>query len=57
MLAAWQLAATGRKAWLGLALLGMIAAAWAKLTGLLLSAGLITTVCLYLVRRGRLDWR
>jgi hypothetical protein len=57
MLAAWQLAATGRKAWLGLALLGMIAAAWAKLTGLLLSAALITTVCLYLVRRGRLDWR
>ena len=57
MLAAWQLAATGRKAWLGLALLGMIAAAWAKLTGLLLSAGLITTVCLYLVWRGRLDWR
>ena len=56
-LAAWQLAATGRKAWLGLALLGMIAAAWAKLTGLLLSAGLITTVCLYLVWRGRVDWR
>jgi len=54
--AAWQVTATGRKTWFALALLGMIAAAWAKLTGLLLSAGLITTVCLYLIWRGRLPW-
>ena len=57
MLAASQLAETGRRTWLALALLGMVAAAWAKLTGLLLSGGLIAMTCLYLVWRGRMNWR
>ncbi len=56
-LGAWQLAATGRTPWLAIALLGSIAAAWAKLTGLLLAGGLVAAVCVYLVWRGRLRWR
>src|ERR1700722_182515 len=44
ILAAWQLLATGRQAWLAVALVGVIAAAWAKLTGLLLSAAMVSGV-------------
>jgi hypothetical protein len=35
----------------------MIAAAWAKLTGLVLTGGLVAAVCVYLVWRARLTWR
>lgn len=56
-LGAWQLAATGRGSWLAVALAGTVAAAWAKLTGLLLAGGLVVAVCFYLVWRGRLAWR
>jgi hypothetical protein len=56
-LAAWQLLATGRRAWLAAALAGVIVAAWAKLTGLMLAGGMVTTVIAYLIWRGRLSWR
>lgn len=56
-LACWQLVATGRASWLGIALAGMIAAAWAKLTGLMLAGGLVAAICLYLAWRGRLTRR
>ena len=41
LLGAWQLLATGRAAWLALALTGVIVAAFAKLTGLLLTATMV----------------
>lgn len=53
-LGAWQLVVTGRAAWLALALAGMVAAAWAKLTGLILVEGLVASVLAYLAARGRL---
>jgi hypothetical protein len=52
----WQLTATGRGSWLALALVGVVAAGWAKLTGLLLTAGMLTGVFAYLLWRGRLRW-
>jgi hypothetical protein len=52
-LGAWQRVATGRSAWLGLALAGMIAAAWAKLTGMLLTGGLVVSLLAYLAWRGQ----
>lgn len=55
-LAAWQLVATGRIAWLMLALAGIIAAAGAKLTGLMLASGPVAVACIYLIWRGRLSW-
>ena len=57
MLAAWQLVATGRGWWLGIALAGVIAAAWAKLTGLMLAGGMVAATLAYLLWRGRLPWR
>jgi hypothetical protein len=57
MLAAWQLVATGRGWWLGIALAGVIAAAWAKLTGLMLAGGMVAATLAYLLCRGRLPWR
>ena len=54
MLGIWQLLASGREAWLALALLGVVAAGWAKLTGLLLGAGLVSGVIGYLLWRKRL---
>jgi hypothetical protein len=56
-LAAWQLVATGRARWLGLALAGVVAAAWAKLTGLMLAGGMIAATLAYLSWRRRLPWR
>jgi hypothetical protein len=53
-LAAWQFVATSRSAWLGLALAGMIAAAFAKLTALLLVGGLMASVLAYLAWRGHM---
>jgi hypothetical protein len=56
MLGVWQLVATGRESWLALALLGVIAASWAKLTGLLLTAPMVSVVLVYLLWRKRLPW-
>jgi hypothetical protein len=54
MLGVWQLLTSGRETWLALALIGVVAAGWAKLTGLLLSAGLVSGVIAYLLWRKRL---
>jgi hypothetical protein len=67
-LGAWQLVASpiptlprergrvGMGAWLAVALLGLIAASWAKLTGLLLSGTMLGAVVAYLLWRQRLHW-
>ena len=52
----WQLVATGCGSWLALALVGVVAAGWAKLTGLLLTAAMVSSVFAYLRWRGRLRW-
>ena len=57
MLAAFQLLATGSRAWLLAALGGVIVASWAKFTGLLLAGGLVAGVLLWLLWRGRLPIR
>jgi hypothetical protein len=56
LLGAWQALATGRGGWFALALAGVVAAAWAKLTGLLLTAPMLTGVMAYLLWRRRLPW-
>lgn len=56
-LAAFQLLATGSRAWLLSALGGVIVASWAKFTGLLLAGGLVAGVLLWLLWRGRLPSR
>jgi hypothetical protein len=56
MLGVWQLIATGRENWLALALLGVVAAGWAKLTGLLLTVPMVSAVMVYLLWRKRLPW-
>ena len=55
-LGAWQLVATDRDGWLAVALLGLIAASWAKLTGLLLTGAMLGAVIAYLLWRRRLSW-
>jgi hypothetical protein len=55
-LGAWQLIATDRAGWLAVALLGLIAASWAKLTGLLLIGAMLGAVIAYLLWRQRLRW-
>ncbi len=55
-LGAWQLVATDRAGWLAVALLGLIAASWAKLTGLLLIGTMLGAVIAYLLWRQRLSW-
>ena len=55
-LGAWQLITTARAGWLGVALLGLIAASWAKLTGLLLIGAMLGAVIAYLLWRQRLRW-
>jgi hypothetical protein len=55
-LGVWQLVATDRDAWLVVALLGLIAASWAKLTGLLLTGAMLGAVIAYLMWRQRLSW-
>ena len=55
-LGVWQCIATGRRFWLALALAGVIAAGWAKLTGLLLTAGMVSGAIVYLLWRRRLPW-
>ena len=56
VLGVWQLIATDRRAWLVVALIGMVAAAWAKLTGLLLTGAMVSAVMAYLAWRRRLPW-
>jgi hypothetical protein len=56
MLGAWQLVATDRAGWLAVALLGLIAASWAKLTGFLLTGAMLGAVIAYLLWRRRLRW-
>lgn len=56
ILGVWQLIATGRHGWLVLALAGVVAAAWAKLTGLLLTVPMVSAVITYLMWRRRLAW-
>jgi hypothetical protein len=56
MLGAWQLVTTDRADWLAVALLGLIAASWAKLTGLLLIGAMLGAVIVYLMWRQRLRW-
>lgn len=52
----WQLLTTGRENFLALALAGVVLAGWAKLSGLLLSAGLVSGVVAYMVWRRQLPW-
>src|ERR1700676_1488197 len=56
MLGAWQLIATGRDGWLALALFGVVAASWAKLTGLLLTGAMGSGGGAYMLWRQRLSW-
>ena len=56
ILGVWQLIATGRDGWLVLALAGVVAAAWAKLTGLLLTVPMVSAVITYLMWRRQLAW-
>jgi len=56
MLGVWQLVATDRQAWLVVALAGVVAAAWAKLTGLVLAGAMVSGVAAYLLWRKRLRW-
>lgn len=53
----WQFVATGRDGWFAAALIGVIWAGWAKLTGLLLTSGLLGAVIAYLLWRKRLSFR
>lgn len=52
-LGAWQTVATGRRRWLACALGGVIVAAWAKLTGLVLTAPMVGAVVAYMIWRKR----
>lgn len=56
MLGVCQFLSSGREAWLAMALMGVVAAGWAKLTGLLLGAGMVSGVMAYLLWRRRLAW-
>jgi hypothetical protein len=57
-LGVWQLAASDRVAWLALALVGVIVAAWAKLTGFVLTGAMVSALIAYLIwrRRWRRSW-
>src|SRR5260370_40176414 len=55
-LGAWQLVATGRDGWLALAFCGVLVAAWAKLTGLLLTVPMLSCVMAYMLWQKRLPW-
>jgi hypothetical protein len=55
-LGVWQLAATDRNKWLNVALTGMVLAAWAKLTGFVLTGVIVSVVIIYLMWRKRLRW-
>jgi len=53
-LGVWRLVATGRGGWLACALIGTVVAGYAKLTGLLLTAAMVSGALVYLLWRGRL---
>lgn len=55
-LGAWLLVATSRAIWLACMLVGMVAASWAKLTGLLLTDAMVSATLVYLLWRGRMQW-
>jgi hypothetical protein len=55
-LGVWQCVSTGRRVWFALALVGMVAASWAKLTGLLLTGGMVSGAIAYLLWQRRLPW-
>lgn len=57
LLGLWQFVAIGRESWLAVALIGVIAASWAKLTGLLLTSGLLGAVIVYLLQQKRLSFK
>jgi hypothetical protein len=52
----WQLAASERGGWLALALAGVVAAAWAKATGLVLTGAMVSAAIVYLIWRRRWRW-
>ncbi len=56
LLGLWQFVANGRSSWFALALTGVVIAAWAKLTGLLLAGGFLGAVLAYLLWRKRLPY-
>jgi hypothetical protein len=56
-LAAFQLLATGSRAWLLAAFGGVVLASWAKFTALILTGGMIAGVLLWLLWHGRLQQR
>jgi len=55
LLGIWQFVATGRDSWFSLALIGVIAASSAKLTGLLLTSGFLGAVIVCLLQQKRLS--
>lgn len=57
LLGIWQFVATERDGWFALALIGVIAASWAKLTGLLLASGFLGAVIVYLIQQNRLSFK
>ncbi len=57
LLGLWQFVVTGRGNWFALALIGLVIAAWAKLTGLLLTGGFLGAALVYLFWRRRLPYR
>jgi hypothetical protein len=56
LLGAWQFIVTGRDGWMALALAGVVAASWAKLTGFFLTTAMMSAVMTYLLWRKRLPW-
>ncbi len=56
ILGIWQLAASERGGWLALALVGVVIAAYAKATGLVLTGAMVSAVIAYLIWRRRWRW-
>jgi hypothetical protein len=56
LLGVWQYLSSGRHGWFAVALIGVVAAGWAKLTGLLLCAAMLGGVVAYLVWRKQLSF-
>jgi hypothetical protein len=56
LLGVWQVAATACTGWLAIALAGVVAASWAKLTGLVLTGTMVSFVVAFLIWRRRLAW-
>lgn len=56
LLGAWQMLASDRGGWFALALVGVIVAGWAKLTGLALTGAMASIIMVYLIWRRRWRW-